>query len=156
MDSIKESDRKLIRQYTDVLPPNSSGYRLKMLTQMISRKFQDQLDPYGVTVLQWFILACLWQEDGLATSTITIRLNQLGGTMTDVLKGLERRALISRSRDPQDRRVTRIWLTEAGAKLQQDLLPLARRLQEGVYACLTADEYSSFSKTLDKLTAHLL
>ncbi len=35
-------------QYQNILPPNALGYRLKLLSQLIERKFQDLLAPFGL------------------------------------------------------------------------------------------------------------
>lgn len=62
--------------YQAILPPNALGYRLKLLSQAIDRRFQGILDPFGLTPLQWGILCCLWQEDGLPTLQISKQLQQ--------------------------------------------------------------------------------
>ncbi len=97
-----------------VLAPYSLGYRIKLLSQLSTRKFQERLEPFGLTPFHWVVLCCLWEEDGLATSSIGEKLQQVGGTLTGVLDRMEDRGLIRRERDRNDRRVWRIWLTDAG------------------------------------------
>ena len=92
------------QQYRQVVAPHSVGYRIKLLSQLLSRNFQEQLEPLRLTPFHWVVLCCLWQEDGLATSAIGDKLQQVGGTLTGVLDRMEERGLIRRQRDSSDRR----------------------------------------------------
>jgi DNA-binding MarR family transcriptional regulator len=67
-----------------------------------------------MTAFHWLVLCCLWQEDGLPTSSIGDKLQQVGGTLTGVLDRMEERGLVRRERDTRDRRIWRIWLTDSG------------------------------------------
>ncbi|MBD3885267.1 MarR family transcriptional regulator [Phormidium tenue FACHB-886] len=117
-------------QWQAVKAPHSLGYRLKLLSQLLARKFQERLEPYGLTPFHWIVLCCLWEQDGLATSELGERLCQVGGTLTGVLDRMEERNLVRRQRDAQDRRVWRIWLTEEGQKLEHTLTPLSAEVNE--------------------------
>ncbi|KGF72831.1 MarR family transcriptional regulator [Neosynechococcus sphagnicola sy1] len=137
-----------------VLAPHSIGYRLKLLSQLLSRKFQDRLDPLGLTPFHWVVLCCLWQEDGLATCQIADQLRQVGGTITGVLDRMEDRGFIYRQRDLQDRRVWRVWLTAMGQELQQVLPPIALGVQEEVLQGMTPQDRAEISRLLDLLIAN--
>jgi MarR family transcriptional regulator, organic hydroperoxide resistance regulator len=139
-----------------VLAPHGIGYRLKLLSQLMTRKFQESLDPFGLTPFHWVVLCCLWEEDGLATSGISEKLQQVGGTMTGVLDRMEDRKLIRRERDTHDRRIWRIWLTEEGKNLQDVLPPIALNLREQVLQGIPTSEQELFSELVDRAIANLL
>jgi MarR family transcriptional regulator, organic hydroperoxide resistance regulator len=149
--SINSNDK----QYQQVLAPHSMGYRIKLLSQFLGRNFQEQLEPLGVTPFHWVVLCCLWSEDGLATSAIGEKLQQVGGTLTGVLDRMEERGLIRRQRDMSDRRMVRIWLTDTGKKLKTVLPPTALDLQERVLADFSNSEREQFSQLLDRAIANL-
>lgn len=138
-----------------VLAPYSVGYRLKLLSQLAARKFQEYLEPHGLTPFHWVVLCCLWQEDGLATSQIGCKLQQVGGTLTGVIDRMEERGLIKRRRDPQDRRIVRVWLTEAGQQFQPILPPMALDLREQMMLGMTSAERGQFSDLIDRAIANL-
>jgi MarR family transcriptional regulator, organic hydroperoxide resistance regulator len=138
-----------------VLAPHGMGYRIKLLAQLLSRKFQEKLEPLGLTPFHWVVLCCLWQEDGLATSGIGEKLQQVGGTMTGVLDRMEERGLIRRERDPQDRRIWRIWLTEAGKQLEEILPPIALDIREQAMRDISTRDQEKFSELLDRAIANL-
>lgn len=148
------NSRQLAR-WDNVLAPYSLGYRIKLLSQILSRKFQEQLEPFGLTVFHWVVLCCLWEEDGLATSTIGERLQQVGGTLTGVLDRMEERGLIRRERDTRDRRIWRIWLTQEGKQLAEVLPPIATEIREQAMAGMAGSERELFSTLIDQAIANL-
>ena len=143
------------QQYRQVLAPHSMGYRVKLLSQLLGRNFQEQLQPLGLTPFHWVVLCCLWQEDGLATSAIGEKLQQVGGTLTGVLDRMEERDLIRRQRDSSDRRKVRIWLTDTGKELETVLPPLALELRERVMTGFSEREKKQFSQLIDRAISNL-
>lgn len=139
-----------------VLAPHSLGYRVKLLSQLLTRKLQEQLEPFGLTPFHWVVLCCLWEEDGLATSSIGDKLQQVGGTLTGVLDRMEERGLIRRERDQHDRRVWRIWLTDTGKSLQDVLPPIAVELREQALQGISYSERERLSALLDQIIANLV
>ncbi len=137
------------------LAPYGIGYRIKLLSQLSGRKFQERLEPFGLTPFHWVVLCCLWQEDGLATSTLGDRLQQVGGTLTGVLDRMAERNLIRRERDPHDRRVWRIWLTDEGRKLQDILPPIAVELREVALQGISSEDRERLSQLLDRMLVNV-
>jgi DNA-binding MarR family transcriptional regulator len=131
------------------------GYRLKLLSQLMARNFQERLEPLGLTPFHWVVLCCLWSEDGLATSAIGEKLQQVGGTLTGVLDRMEERGLICRQRDRQDRRMVRIWLTDTGKELETVLPPIALELSERVMTGFSSEEQQQFSQMIERAIANL-
>jgi MarR family transcriptional regulator, organic hydroperoxide resistance regulator len=149
------SQNSSLDQWQDILAPHSLGYRVKLLSQLQTRKFQEQLDPFGLTPFHWVILCCLWQEDGLAISSLSEQLQQVGGTLTGVLNRMEDRGLVLRQQDAQDRRICRIWLTDSGRSLQDTLPPIALTLREQTMKGFSEAECQQFSMLLDRATNNL-
>jgi MarR family transcriptional regulator, organic hydroperoxide resistance regulator len=142
---------KLTPELNAILAPNSFGYKLKLLSQSMGRKFQERLEPLGLTPFHWVVLCCLWQEDGLAIGTIGEKLQQVGGTLTGVLDRMEERGLVRRERDSQDRRIWRIWLTDAGRELQQVLPPIVLEFQEQILKEIPHSKRKQLSSLLDRM-----
>jgi DNA-binding MarR family transcriptional regulator len=128
---------------------------MRLLVQLLTRRFQDVIEPYGLTPLHWGVLSCLWQEDGLATQAIATRLEQLGGTVTVGLDVMEKRGLIRRKADAQDRRISRVWLTRKGGETQQKLVPLVSAFVEQVFAVFTPGERATLVLMIHRLREHV-
>lgn len=148
-------NRRQLGHWEEILAPHNPGYRIKLLAQILTRTFHEQLEPFGLTPFHWVVLCCLWQEDGLATSTIGERLQQVGGTLTGVLDRMEERGLVRRERDSRDRRICRIWLTPEGTQLQEVLPPLARNIYEQAMAGISQSERERLSQLVDQVIANL-
>ena len=149
------TERKFVDSWQEVLAPYGVGYRIKLLGQLLTRKFQERLEPYGLTPFHWIVLCCLWEEDGLATCSIGEKLQQVGGTLTGVLDRMEERGLIHRERDDRDRRVWRIWLTDAGKELQTVLPPIALEIREQAMQGVSPEDRQRLSGLIDRAIANL-
>ncbi|WP_193194759.1 MarR family winged helix-turn-helix transcriptional regulator [Nostoc sp. MG11] len=154
MVSISDHSQTM-ESWQQILAPYSMGYRIKLLSQLLSRKFTEKLEPFGLTPFHWLILCCLWQEDGLPTSSIGDRLKQVGGTLTGVLDRMEERSLVRRERDPHDRRIWRIWLTDAGKELETVLPPISAELRDLTMQGISLTDRELFSQLLNQAIANL-
>src|SRR6476646_4094764 len=147
--------QKLPKEWQEVLAPQGLGYRIKLLSQLLGRKFQERLEPLGLTPFHWVVLCCLWEEDGLATSSISEKLQQVGGTLTGVLDRMEERGLIRRERDCHDRRVWRIWLTESGQQLQEVLPPIAVEIRDQALVGISPADRQHLSDLLNRVILNI-
>lgn len=149
------ANQEFMHCWGDVIAPSSMGYRIRLLGQLLSRKFQERMESYGLTPFHWVVLCCLWQEDGLPTSAICERLKQVGGTLTGVLDRMEERGLVRRERDQQDRRVWRIWLSEEGERLRTILPPVAREIKDLCLQGIPEQDRKRLSEVIDRAIANL-
>jgi DNA-binding MarR family transcriptional regulator len=132
-------------------PSRSVGYQVKVLSQLNTRLFSAALEPYDLTPFHWLVLRCLWEENGVPVSTITARLQEVGGTMTGVLDRMESRGLVSRVRDPSDKRVYRVFLTKRGQELERELMPLIEKIRKQIYKGVAQKDLAAFQKIADRL-----
>ncbi len=118
-----------------------------------NRVYKPVLDPLGLTYPQYLVLLVLWEEEGLAVKEIGQRLHLDSGTLTPLLKRMERAGFVQRARDPQDERQVRITLTDKGRELQE---PVAEA--RGRVACATGmplEELNALKEQIDHLRANL-
>ena len=152
---LAETSRFSVPAWQQVLAPHGLGYRIRLLSQLMGRSLQQKLEPYGLTPFHWVVLCCLWEQDGLATSDIASRLQQVGGTMTGVINRMEERGLVYRAQDECDRRIWRIWLSEAGWQLQHKLPPIVTEVRQQTLKGLSEQEQQQFSELVDRAIASL-
>lgn len=79
---------------------------------------------HDITVEQWMILLLLWKENGQFQQQLADGMCRDKTTLTRQIDGLEKRNIIVRVPDKIDRRHKRIYLTQKGKDLQQELIPL--------------------------------
>jgi DNA-binding MarR family transcriptional regulator len=67
---------------------------------------------------QPFVLRILWAEEGLTQTELARRLHRTPATITNMLQRLQKAGFVERRSDPQDQRISRVYLTEAGYEIQ--------------------------------------
>ncbi|MEX2502291.1 MAG: MarR family transcriptional regulator, partial [Trueperaceae bacterium] len=77
----------------------------------------------GLTVSQFGVLEAIWHLGPLPQGALARKILRSAANLTTVLDNLARRDLIERSRDPADRRVVIVRLTDAGRDLIGPYLP---------------------------------
>jgi DNA-binding MarR family transcriptional regulator len=77
-------------------------------------------------------------------------------TVTEALDALERDGMVRRERDPRDRRVKRLSITEAGLAATAATEPLRLALVEQIFGVLDREERDRLATILAKLTAALV
>lgn len=114
-----------------------------LLWQVIRQHFirhHHLLHKIGLHKGQPPILAMLWERDGLTQKEIAETLRLRPSTVTAVLKGMERAGLLKREPDPEDMRVSRVYLTEKGKHLKKDVEEIIKTLEEECFAGFTLEE----------------
>lgn len=100
---------------------------------VIRRRVNQLLDPYGITMQQYNVLRILRGADkGLATLSIGERLIEQTPGMTRLIDRLEAKQMVERRRSQDDRRQVLCFLTDTGKllldKLDQPIVHLPREL----------------------------
>lgn len=128
-------------------------FPLYAASNLLTRLYRPALDALGLTYPQYLVMLVLWEHDEQSVGEIGARLHLDSGTLTPLLKRMERNGLLERRRDAADERRVRVVLTEAGAALK---LP-ARRVPESMMTnpVLTASEGETLRAIARKLVENL-
>ncbi len=145
-----------LQQWKYALAPYNLGYKVKLVSQLLYRDFLERLEPYGLTPFHYLVLCCLWEEDGLSTSGIADKLKQLGATLTGVVDRMEDRNLVYRERDPSDRRIVRIWLTEEGRQLMYVLPAIGAETIEKATDGIPKAQQEAVLEVMEQIVHNLL
>jgi DNA-binding MarR family transcriptional regulator len=114
------------------------GYRLARVCKAHRVRAHARLEELGLHGGQQFVLCALWNEEGISHSELADWLHVHPATVTNALKRMERAGFVERRADPQDQRVSRVYLTDAGHKIQDAV--------ERVWAELEANAFEGFSE----------
>jgi MarR family transcriptional regulator, organic hydroperoxide resistance regulator len=94
-------------------------FALHAASRAVTAAYRPLLEPLGLTYPQYLVLSTLW-ERGDQTVGELVELLQLDyGTMTPLLKRLEKRGLVRRTRSRDDERTVVVGLTEEGTNLRE-------------------------------------
>lgn len=119
-----------------------------------NRAYKPLLDRLGVTYPQYLVLLVLWGEDDQTVSGIGQQLYLESSTLTPLLKRLESRGLLERSRDPSDERQVRVRLTSAGKKLAHGAREVEKCITDATGSSL--EELQRLKRSIEALRDRLL
>lgn len=86
-------------------------------SRQIIKAYKPFLDPYHLTYTQYITMIALWQKDEQLVSELGEKLALDSGTLTPLLKKLEKDGKLNRIRDRQDERKVIVKLTQEGRLL---------------------------------------
>ncbi len=98
--------------------------------------YTPYLRPLGLTYTQYLVFLVLWEKDGLTVTELGEKLMLDNGTLSPLLKKLERGGYLERRRSREDERVVTITLTDAGRALREK----ARDVPAAVARCIDLPE----------------
>ena len=81
--------------------------------------YKPFLEPLGLTYPQYLVLIVLWEGDGISVGAIGAKLQLDAGTLTPILKRMEKAGLIRRPRNPENERQLKVELTPKGRALRE-------------------------------------
>ncbi|MEK4040797.1 MarR family transcriptional regulator [Paenibacillus odorifer] len=90
---------------------------LDRISAEMRRDYAELLRELNLHVGQEQLLCRLWRTDGMTQIQLSERLNCEPPTITNMVKSLENHGFVVRKRDPEDGRVSRVYLTPAGRNL---------------------------------------
>jgi DNA-binding MarR family transcriptional regulator len=93
-------------------------FNLHAASRAVTAVYRPLLEPLGVTYSQYLVLATLWESGDLPVGELASLLHLDYGTMTPLLKRMEKQDLIHRTRNPQDERSVTVALAPAGEALR--------------------------------------
>jgi DNA-binding MarR family transcriptional regulator len=114
--------------HPQLLLENQVCFPLYSAANAVVRAYRPLLDELDLTYLQYMVLMVLWQESSLNVKELGRRLGLDSGTLTPLLKRLERKGLVERKRSEQDERVRLITITKQGMSLKKKALDIPKKL----------------------------
>lgn len=139
-------------------PPRTPpiGLHLSSATRVVTRAFDDALAEAGGSMPVWLVLLNLKLRGQVANQReLAAAVGIREATLTHHLNALEADGLLTRRRDPGNRRVHVVELTDAGEaaflRMRDAALAFDRRLRQGI----GAGELAAFEDVLNRLAANV-
>ncbi|MDO4554073.1 MAG: MarR family transcriptional regulator [Lachnospiraceae bacterium] len=106
------------------------GFALYVCSKEIIKSYKPHLDPYNLTYTQYIAMQVLWENEIISFKDMGNILHLDSGTLTPLIKRLEKRGLLRRVTNSEDERSIDIELLPAGKELYDKLPPLTERIME--------------------------
>lgn len=129
--------------------------RLRRTTRRVSQIYDRHLEPHGLTISQFGVMAQVRAGDAPSIGQLADRMVMDPTTLTRALRPLERRGLLTLTPDPADRRTRRLALTEPGRALLKSARKGWEAAQAEVRAALGEEASTALVVHLDDTLARL-
>lgn len=118
------------------------AFLLAQVGQVATDQFAQRLGVLQLTPAQAGILRAIAAEPGRSQQALSAQLALLPSRVVAFVDDLERQGYVERRRNPTDRRLHALHLTESGAALMTELAAVARAHEQAMTAGLTAAQKS--------------
>lgn len=124
------------------------NYLLTTAQHSVFQYLNGKLSEYDVTPSQYGVLSCLWQREFATPKQISEILCLETSTISGVLDRMQKKGLIDRVINRDDRREVRVVPTEKGKALQEPISKIIDEVNEEVLKCFTEDEVALLKSQL--------
>lgn len=107
--------------YDQLLLKNQICFPLYALSREVIKKYYPYLEKYDLTYTKYLVLMVLWEVEEISVKELSKKLYLDSGTLTPMLKDMEKKELVTRLRDKNDERVLNVKITSKGSLLKEDL-----------------------------------
>jgi DNA-binding MarR family transcriptional regulator len=129
----------------------SLGYLVNRAARSMASQLADAIRPAGVGIGQWAVLMFLWADDGLTQAELSRVVAIEPPTMVRTIDRMVRDGLVHRQADARDGRLSRIFLTDLGRSLRDELVPKAVGVNTANLDRLSASQRRTLRRLLGKL-----
>ncbi|KPL59559.1 MarR family winged helix-turn-helix transcriptional regulator [Rossellomorea vietnamensis] len=114
------------------------------------------LKDFDVTPEQWTVLKRLAEQDGISQKELAMRSEKDQPTLTRILDILERKKLIYKEKNSEDRRSFLIFITEKGVTAKDELSPFIENLYEDtILKGISEEELEVYKSVLSQINANM-
>lgn len=143
-------DKPFAQLYLD----NQLCFPLYAASRLITKIYAPYLNALDITYPQYLVLLVLWEHKSQTVNEIGERLILESNTLTPLLKRMEQKDLIHRTRSKADERSVIITISDKGDKLRNQAATIPEKLIESLRdASINDKEIQDFRLTLRKLIA---
>ncbi len=130
--------------------PETVSYILAQVCKLHRQRADVLLNEVGLHVGQEMILCALWENEGVTQTELAESLLIQPATVTNTLRRLEREGFVYRREDPDDQRVSRVFVTEDGRNLKAAVEERWSRLEEESFGDLSVEDGAMLRKLLHR------
>ncbi|MEQ8236747.1 MAG: MarR family transcriptional regulator [Syntrophomonadaceae bacterium] len=127
-------------------------FRLNALSRKVSRLYNARLTEIGITAPQSFVILDVNNYAGASVKDIAARIELDSSAVTGLIDRLEKEDILERRDDPDDRRGTKIFLTDKGLQLASErLVPMAEEFNHYIRSMVEPEIAGIFQHSLNLL-----
>ncbi len=111
---------------------------------------------FNLTPEQFLVMDTLWDEGVLSQQEIANIIIKDKNSVTKLIDALEKKGLVYRLTDTQDRRLNKIHLTPQAISIKDDITVIALKSTDSIIRDIPAKDLVTFVKVLNKMSENIL
>lgn len=126
---------------------------INILNSRIKKCFFDKLQENGVNITpeQYLVLDILWEKQSISQQRIADIIQKDKNSVTKIIDSLEKKNLVCRVVDANDRRINKIELSQKGSDLEEVATEVAIKFMNDVVHGIDTQDLDTFAKVLHQL-----
>lgn len=136
-------------------PLEALSFRFDEIVRLLSRRIDAALADYGLSRTQWRLLAYVLRHEGITQSELARVLELERASIGSTVDIMERKGLVTRVANPDDRRVWRIAATERAHELLPGLREIIDDMLARTFAGISAADVAQMSAVLNRIVSNL-
>lgn len=133
------------------MKPTGSAFLLAQLGAHATARFAERVAELDLTPPQTGLLRAIAREPGRSQQALAAQLSVPPSRLVALVDELERRDLLERRRNPDDRRLHAVHLTPEGEKMMARLREVAEAHEDALCAALDDAERGQLHALLSKI-----
>ncbi len=129
-------------------------FHIKATSLALSRMYNDLAQKYGITQTMGYVLMYV-EKDGTPSIKLAWSLGMKDSSLTRLLKNMERKGLIIRKKDKKDKRISRVFLTEAGVEKRRIIKKFVLDFNKKIVEKLGEEKLKIFHEAFDIINKEL-
>jgi DNA-binding MarR family transcriptional regulator len=117
---------------------------------------QEVLSKYNLSWTAFSMLYNLWIWNAMETRSLAKSMGVTVATVSSVANTMEKRDLLQRNIDPNDRRLVILSLTDEGKNVMDELFPDFNRKESEMVAGLSEEELAYLAKMLRRINKNIM
>lgn len=121
----------------------------------MASKLEKRFFKYNISRAEFFVLYYISTTPNITQTILANSLNVTTPTVVKIIDRMEKRGLLSRIQDKQNRRINFLNLTPEGKKILATLLPVAETFKDDAIKGISNEDLDIYLKVLQKLQTNL-
>jgi len=126
-------------------------FYVQQVEQLVRRRVDECLQPDGVTAGQYMVMNLIVHHEPVSSAELARRANMTAQSMGEFIKNLEAKQFVTRSPDPNNRRVIQVTLTPEGRQLLVRCEAKVDQAERHFFDCLSGEEVANLRFLLSRV-----
>ena len=130
---------------------------INILNCSLIKIFSKELSKNNINLTpeQYLVMDILWDQGTLSQQAIADIIQKDKNSVTKFIDSLEKKGLVSRVVNKNDRRINNIIVSEEGLKLKDKTTEVAINMMQNVLADISEDDLLIFDKVMNQIKSNI-